>query len=42
MSSFLSPHNATSLTGLTDITAHSISLFQENEPPQNIKDIITP
>ena len=39
MNSFLHPHNGTSLLGVIDITAHSISLFQENEPPQNIKDI---
>ena len=39
MNSFLNPHNGTSLTGVMDITAHSISLFQENEQPQNIKDI---
>ena len=38
MNSFLNPHNGTSLTGVIDITAHSISLFQENEEPQNIKD----
>ena len=38
MNSFLHPHNGTSLTGVIDITAHSISLFQENEEPQNIKD----
>ena len=25
-----------------DVTARSISLFQENEPPQNIKDISIP
>ena len=43
MSSFLNPHNATSLTGVVDIAAHSISLFQENdEPPQNIKDTSIP
>ena len=42
MNSFLNPHNATSLTGLIDITAHSISFFQENEPPRNIKDIFIP
>ena len=29
MSSFLNPHNNTSLTGLTDLTAHSISLYDE-------------
>ena len=41
MNSFLNPHNGTSLTGVVDILAHSISPFQENEP-QNIKDIFTP
>ena len=38
MDSFLNPHIGTSLTGVIDLTAHSISLFQENESPQNIKD----
>jgi len=38
MNSFLNPHNGTSLTGVIDLTVHSISLFQENEEPQNIKD----
>ena len=40
MNSFLNPHNlnGTSLTGVIELTAHSISLFQENEAPQNIKD----
>ena len=38
MNSFLNPNTGTSLTGVVDLTAHSISLFQENEPPQNIKD----
>ena len=42
MSSCLNPHNGTSLTGVTDLTTHSISLFQENEPPQNIKDTLIP
>ena len=42
MNSFLNPHNGTSLTGVIDLTAHSISLFQENEPPQNIKDTFLP
>ena len=37
MNSFLS--NKTSLTGVVDITANSISLYDdENETPQNIKD----
>ena len=42
MNSLFNPHNGTSLTGVIDLTAHSISLFQENEPPQNIKDIFIP
>ena len=43
MNSFLNPQNATSLTGVVDITARSISLCQENdEPPQNIKDTFIP
>ena len=42
MNSFLNPHNATSLTGIIDVTAHSISLFQENEPPKDITDIFIP
>ena len=43
MNAFLNPHNnGPSLTGIVDVTARSISLFQENEPPQNIKDIFIP
>ena len=42
MNSSLNPHNGTSLTGVIDLTAHSISLFRENEPPQNIKDMFIP
>ena len=42
MNSFLNPHNATSLTGIIDVTAHSISLFQEDEPPKNIIVIFIP
>ena len=42
MDSFLTPHNGPSLTGVIDVTAHSISLFQENEPPKNIEDIFIP
>ena len=43
MNSFLNPHNnGPSLTGVIDVTAHSISLFQENEPPKNIIDIFIP
>ena len=40
MNSFINPHNGTSLTGVIDLRAHRISLFQENEPPQNIKDVL--
>ena len=36
MNSFLSPHNGPSLTSVIDVTAHSISLFQENTPPKSI------
>ena len=42
MNSFLALHNGPSLTGVIDVTAHTISLFQENEPPKNIEDIFTP
>ena len=41
MSAFLNPRNGTSLT-IVDDTAHSISLFQENEQPKNINDMFTP
>ena len=40
MNSFLTPHNGPSLTGVIDVTAHSISLFQENAPPKDINDTI--
>ena len=33
MNSFLNPRNGTSLTNIVDVTAHSISLYQENEQP---------
>ena len=43
MNSFLNPHNnGPSLTGVTDVTAHSISLSQENEPPKHIIDMFIP
>ena len=38
MNSFLNTHG-TSLTGIVDITANSISLFQGNGQPKNIEDI---
>ena len=41
MNSFLNPHNRTSLTGIIDVTANSISLYDEdtNDEPKNIKGI---
>ena len=42
MNSFLNQNNGPSLTGIIDVTAHSISLFQENELPKNINDIFIP
>ena len=42
MNSFLTPQNGPSLTGVIDVTAHSISLFQENAPPKHIEDISIP
>ena len=43
MNAFLNPNNnGPSLTGVTDMPAHSVSLFQENEEPQNIKNIFIP
>ena len=42
MNSFLNQNNGPSLTGIIDVTAHSISLFQENEVPKDIIDIFIP
>ena len=43
MNAFLHLHNkGPSLTGTIGVTAHSTSLFQENEPPKNIIDIFLP
>ena len=42
MNSFLTPHDSVALTGVIDVTAHSISLFQENAPPKNIEDTFIP
>jgi len=44
MNSFLNPHNGASLTGIIDVTAHSVSLYDEdtNQEPINIKDIFIP
>ena len=43
MNAFLNPNNnGPSLTGVIDVTAHSISLLQENEPPKNTIGISIP
>ena len=42
MNACLNPHNGTSLTGIIDVTAHSVSVFQEDELPKNINDIFIP
>ena len=42
MNAFLNPHNGTSLTCIVDVTAHSISLFQENETPKDINVTFIP
>ena len=42
MNAFLNPRNGASLTNIIDVTAHSISLFQENEQPKNINDMFIP
>ena len=42
MNSFLTPLNSVSLTGVIDVTAHSISLSQEDAPPKTINDIFIP
>ena len=36
MNAFLNPRNGASLTNIIDVTAHSVSLFQENEQLNNI------
>ena len=40
MNAFLNPRNVASLTNTIDVTARSISLFQENEQLKNINDIL--
>ena len=42
MNAFLNPRNGASLTNIIDITAHNTSLFQENEQPKCINDILIP
>ena len=36
MNALLNPRNGASLTNIIDVTAHSVSLFQENEQLNNI------
>ena len=43
MNAFINLHNnGPSLTGTIDVTAHSISVFQEDELPKQINDISIP
>ena len=42
MNAFLNQRNGASLVNITDVTAHSISLFQENEQPKNVIEIFIP
>ena len=42
MTAFMNPRNGASLTNSIDVTAHSISLFQGNEQPQDIHGICIP
>ena len=42
MNAFSNPRNGASLTNIIDVTAHSISLSQENEQPKNINDMFIP
>ena len=42
MDAFLNPRNGTSSTNIIDVTAHSISLFQENKQPKNITEVCIP
>ena len=42
MTAFLNPRNGASLTNIIDVTAHSISLFQENEQHKHINEISIP
>ena len=42
MNAFSNPRNVASLTNIIDVTAHSISLFQEDEQSKNTYEIIIP
>ena len=41
MNALLNPRNGASFTHMIDVTAHSISLFRENETPKNTNEIFT-
>ena len=42
MNAFLNPRNGSSLINIIEVTAHSISLFQENEQLKNINGMFIP
>ena len=42
MGACLHQRNGTSLTNIVDVTAYSISLFQENEHPKTINKVLVP
>ena len=42
MNAFSNPRNGASVTNIIDVTAHSISVFQENEQPKNIYEMFIP
>ena len=42
MNAFKIPRNGKSLNNIIDVTAHSISLFQENEQPKHINNMFIP
>ena len=42
MNSFVNPNNGTSLTGIIDVTAHNIYLFQRDGTVKHILDILFP
>ena len=42
MNAFSNSRNVTSLTNIVDVTAHSISLFQENKQPKTINILCIP
>ena len=42
MNAFLNPRSGATSNRIIDVTAHNISLFQENEQPKNITEIFIP